>query len=83
MKIVQRIERIHLISKNLCFSFFLFLEFIRINPSYSQVIRSLIQELLNRIHYGQIMAEKLEETTDLNDVNLFLLFECLFTTLFF
>lgn len=41
----------------------------RENPfdHYSQVIRSLIQELLNRIHYGQIMAEKLEETTDLND----------------
>jgi len=27
-----------------------------------------VQELLNRIHHAQTMTEKLEETTDLNDV---------------
>ncbi|CAF0783628.1 unnamed protein product [Adineta steineri] len=34
---------------------------------YSQILRSLSQELLQRIHTAQIMAENLEETTDLND----------------
>ncbi|CAF0787699.1 unnamed protein product [Adineta steineri] len=34
---------------------------------YSQILRSLSQELLQRIHTAQTMAENLEETTDLND----------------
>ncbi|CAF3969085.1 unnamed protein product [Adineta steineri] len=34
---------------------------------YSQILRSLSQELLQRIHNAQTMAENLEETTDLND----------------
>lgn len=37
---------------------------------YSQVLRSLAQELLQRIHNGQIMAGNLEETTDLDDVRM-------------
>lgn len=39
---------------------------------YLQILRSLSQELLQRIHNGQIMSKNLEETTDLNDVKIFL-----------
>ena len=37
---------------------------------YVQILRSLSQELLQRIHHAQSTAENLEETTDLNDVNI-------------
>ncbi|CAF1422636.1 unnamed protein product [Adineta ricciae] len=34
---------------------------------YAQILRSLSQELLQRVHHGQMQAKSLEETTDLND----------------
>ncbi|CAF2571220.1 unnamed protein product [Rotaria sp. Silwood2] len=34
---------------------------------YSQILRSLSQELVQRIHNGQTIIKTLEETTDLND----------------
>ncbi len=37
---------------------------------YAQILRSLSQELLQRIHHGQTIVENLEDTTDLNDVKL-------------
>ena len=46
-------------------------DFLYVEIRYSQILRSLSQELLQRIHNGQIMAENLEETTDLNDVEIF------------
>ncbi|CAF4625603.1 unnamed protein product, partial [Rotaria sp. Silwood2] len=36
-------------------------------PIYSQILRSLSQELVQRIHNGQTIIKTLEETTDLND----------------
>ena len=38
---------------------------------YSQILRSLSQDLLQRIQQGHSIAENLEETTDLTDVNSF------------
>ena len=37
---------------------------------YTSILQSLSQELFQRIHHGQSTAESLEETTDLNDVNI-------------
>jgi hypothetical protein len=39
---------------------------------YAQILRSLSQEVLQRIHNGHTIAENLEETTDLNDVHILL-----------
>jgi N-glycosylase/DNA lyase len=39
---------------------------------YLQILRSLSQELLQRIHNGQTMAKNLEETNDLNDVYIYI-----------
>lgn len=38
---------------------------------YAAILQSLSQELLQRIHHGQSTADSLEETTDLNDVDIF------------